>query len=186
MTAACQTGRSITGMQDELFGLEKELETLEAETGRSAEEREALLKQLQEMRDEYEAARVAVARRDELRAELEALGYSPDSAEAYATVAAGDGGQIRHDVAMATPEERSPAGTNPGSGERENPRPTGRYAGPHTIHRVVEGEYLGKIAGYDKYYGNPGEWPVIYEANAYQIKDPHWIFAGQLLQIPIR
>jgi nucleoid-associated protein YgaU len=173
-------------MKSELFGLEKELEALEAESGRNEKERESLLKQLQEMRDDYEATSVAVARRDDLRAELEALGYSPDSAEAYATVAAGDGGQIRHDVAMVNPEEPNPAGTNSDSGELNRPRPTGRYAGPHSIHRVAEGEYLGKIAGYDKYYGNPDAWPAIFEANAYQIKDPHWIFAGQLLQIPIR
>jgi hypothetical protein len=185
-TAACQTGRSTVRMQDELYGLEKQMEELESEYTRTEDEREALIKQLEGMREDYEATRIAVARRDELRAELEVLGYSPDSAEAYSTVAAGDGGQIRHDVATANPEERNPVKTDSGSGERAAPRPTGRYAGPHTIHCVVEGEYLGKIAGYDKYYGNPDEWPVIYEANAYQIHDPHWIFAGQLLQIPTR
>jgi nucleoid-associated protein YgaU len=60
----------------------------------------------------------------------------------------------------------------------------GRYAGPHRIHVVVRGEYLYKIAGYAKYFGDPERWSVIYEVNAYQIKDPHWIFIGQRLQVP--
>jgi nucleoid-associated protein YgaU len=49
---------------------------------------------------------------------------------------------------------------------------------------VTPGECLFAIASYDRYYGDGDRWSVIYEANAYQIKDPHWIFAGQQLQIP--
>ncbi len=49
---------------------------------------------------------------------------------------------------------------------------------------VVKGECLWKIAGYDKIYGDPFQWPLIYKANKSQIKDPDLIYPGQVLTIP--
>jgi nucleoid-associated protein YgaU len=51
-------------------------------------------------------------------------------------------------------------------------------------HRVVPGDTLWDISA--KYLGNPLRWPEIYRINAAQIRDPHWIFPGQLFQIPAR
>ena len=48
-------------------------------------------------------------------------------------------------------------------------------------HQVVSGEHLWSLA--QRYYGNPHRWRVIAGANG-NIKDPHWIFPGQLLEIP--
>ena len=53
-----------------------------------------------------------------------------------------------------------------------------------TTHTVVKGECLWYIAGYPEIYGNPLEWPRIYEANRGIIKDPDLIYPGQVLKIP--
>jgi len=53
-----------------------------------------------------------------------------------------------------------------------------------TTHTVVKGECLWYIAGYPEIYGNPLEWPRIYEANRDIIKDPDLIYPGQVLKIP--
>ncbi len=51
-------------------------------------------------------------------------------------------------------------------------------------HTVVEGECLWMIAGIE--YGHPYyyKWPLIYNANRDQIKDPDLIYPGWVLQIP--
>lgn len=43
---------------------------------------------------------------------------------------------------------------------------------------------LWRIAEYEFIFNNPWKWPVIYQANKEQIKDPHMIFPGQLFDIP--
>jgi nucleoid-associated protein YgaU len=48
---------------------------------------------------------------------------------------------------------------------------------------VVEGDFLGKIAGYAVVYGDRGLWPQLYEANRGQISDPNLIFPGQVLSV---
>ncbi len=49
---------------------------------------------------------------------------------------------------------------------------------------VVSGDNLWNIAGLDSIYGNPYQWPLIYKANAEQIKDADLIFPGQYFNIP--
>lgn len=49
-------------------------------------------------------------------------------------------------------------------------------------HEVVRGETLWELA--DRYLGNPFRWPLIYEANTDQIRDPDLIFPGQRFLIP--
>jgi len=65
------------------------------------------------------------------------------------------------------------------------------YAG-HTLwvpvplrssYTVVEGDYLGKIAGYAVIYGDRGMWPQLYEANRNIISDPNLIYPGQVLTV---
>ncbi len=53
-----------------------------------------------------------------------------------------------------------------------------------TTHTVVKGECLWFIAGYDRIYGNPLRWPLIYKANKDRIKNPDLIYPGQVFTIP--
>ncbi len=55
------------------------------------------------------------------------------------------------------------------------------YASTYT---VVDGDFLGKIAGYGIVYGDCGQWPQLYEANRDKIRDPNLIFPGQVLTVP--
>ena len=52
-------------------------------------------------------------------------------------------------------------------------------------HRVIEGESLWRIAGYERYYNNPLQWLRIYAANSDRIFDPDLIFPHQLLLVPL-
>ena len=89
---ACKTGRSTADMAGGVARLEKEQVDLETQYARSVEERERLEKELENARKLYEEMRLALARRDQLRSELEATGYSPTEAEVVAgVVARGEG-----------------------------------------------------------------------------------------------
>lgn len=55
-------------------------------------------------------------------------------------------------------------------------------AGAETTHTVVSGDHLWGLAG--KYYNNHFRWRVIHAANSAKIKDPHWIYPGQVFMIP--
>jgi hypothetical protein len=50
------------------------------------------------------------------------------------------------------------------------------------VHIVRRGDTLWDLSSY--YLHNPFLWPSIYEANETQIKDPHWIYPGQMFRIP--
>ncbi len=49
---------------------------------------------------------------------------------------------------------------------------------------VVRGDYLWKIAGMQKHYGDPMKWMRIYSVNTDQIKDPDLIYPQQVFTIP--
>jgi nucleoid-associated protein YgaU len=49
-------------------------------------------------------------------------------------------------------------------------------------HTVVAGDTLSKIA--NAFYGDPGKFPLIFEANRNQLANPNVIFPGQVLRIP--
>lgn len=59
-----------------------------------------------------------------------------------------------------------------------------KYKAKAGTHTVVEGECLWMIAGME--YGHPYyyKWPLIYNANRNQIKDPDLIYPGQVFDIP--
>ena len=65
---------------------------------------------------------------------------------------------------------------NKPAGNAPDTSPVGQF------HEVQKGETLSKIA--EKYYGDPGLYKDIFEANRNILKDPNKIFPGQKLRIP--
>lgn len=59
-----------------------------------------------------------------------------------------------------------------------------RIVQPRVSYTVSEGDLLWSIAKRPDIYGDPLLWPLIYQANRDQIKDPRKIYAGQTLSIP--
>ncbi|MBU0474530.1 MAG: LysM peptidoglycan-binding domain-containing protein [Bacteroidetes bacterium] len=57
-------------------------------------------------------------------------------------------------------------------------------ANKEVIYTVVKGDYLWKIAKKSEFYGNGFAWPVIYNANRDQIKNPDLIYPKQAFKIP--
>ena len=51
-------------------------------------------------------------------------------------------------------------------------------------YKVVKGETLAKISGYDFIYNDPTKWGIIYRANRDQIQDPNIIRPNMTLKIP--
>ncbi|QDK01901.1 hypothetical protein SEA_VIBAKI_20 [Arthrobacter phage Vibaki] len=51
-------------------------------------------------------------------------------------------------------------------------------------HRVVPGDTLWHIAA--RYLHNGARWPEIFRLNQGQIRNPHWIYPGQVFKIPAR
>jgi nucleoid-associated protein YgaU len=51
-------------------------------------------------------------------------------------------------------------------------------------YRVSTGDTLATIAALSGVYSDPWLWPLLYQANRDQIKDPAAIYAGQILKIP--
>lgn len=51
-------------------------------------------------------------------------------------------------------------------------------------HVVVKGECLWKISGYQQIYDDPFQWPLIYQANRDQIKNPDLIYPKQEFTVP--
>ena len=51
-------------------------------------------------------------------------------------------------------------------------------------YKVIEGDWLSKIASMRKVYHHGAKWPMIYEANKDKIKNPNLIYPGWVLLIP--
>jgi len=52
------------------------------------------------------------------------------------------------------------------------------------MYTVVKGDHLWGIAKKKEHYGNGFAWPVIYQANRDQIKDPDLIYPKQVFKVP--
>lgn len=187
---ACNTGRSASEMARETARLEKELANLETANDAMARQHDQLEADLEATRALCAEARSALAMRDGLRDRLAGFGATADRSSL--TVASESGGQLRASGLGGSGGAVSPAGgggagAGPGGGtpgSSPGSRSQGPYRGLAFKHDVAKGESLWVIAGYDRYYGDADRWPEIYDANAYQIQDPHWIFVGQRLYIP--
>ncbi|WNO25841.1 LysM-like peptidoglycan binding protein [Arthrobacter phage Altadena] len=53
---------------------------------------------------------------------------------------------------------------------------------PSRTHTVVRGDTLWGIAA--RYLGNGARWPEIHRLNLSKIRNPHWIYPGQVFRIP--
>jgi nucleoid-associated protein YgaU len=82
-----------------------------------------------------------------------------------------EAGSLPPNLIRATPKPKPPA-------------PAVKKASPTRTHRVVRGDTLWAIAG--RYLGNPLRWPEIFNLNKSIIRNPHWIFPGQVFKIPAR
>ena len=87
----------------------------------------------------------------------------------------------------ATLEAAPPATPGPAPSAVETKRvtlPGERSTKLRLNYTVSEGELLWTIAKRPDVYGDPLLWPLLYQANRDQIKDPRKIYAGQTLAIP--
>jgi LysM repeat protein len=86
----------------------------------------------------------------------------------------------RASVSITLTEASDPA---PAVGPVSSPPPPPPAPPPvRRTHRVVSGDTLWGIA--KRYYGNGALWPRVFDANRNLIKDPHWIYPGQVFTVP--
>ena len=62
--------------------------------------------------------------------------------------------------------------------------PVVKKAAAVRTHRIVRGDTLWDISR--RYLGNPLRWPEIYRLNAKIVRNPHWIYPGQIFRIPAK
>lgn len=140
-----------------------------------------------EVRNAIYAAKLKNARARNLGAEWEETAKLIEAAEA----AAADCQQVRAKILANKAEEQAAQAIAALQSEpemtpmatQEAPADSGEspYLGGY---QVVTGDNLWNIAGKDSVYGNPYQWPLIYKANANQIKDADLIYPGQYFYIP--
>ncbi len=83
-------------------------------------------------------------------------------------------------VSMKRASDPAPA-VGPVSGGTK-PAPAAPKPAPQRTHTVVKGNTLWGLA--QRYYGRGTLWPRIFDANRSKIKNPHWIYPGQVFVIP--
>jgi len=119
--------------------------------------------------------RRAIARAEEIKARQAAEAEAAARLQAEAARQAAEK-QLAEQKARAS-EEQAKAKKLPPPVKPETPPP------PALTYKVGEGETLWNIANHPEVYGDGLLWPLLYQANRDQIKDPRQIFPGQILNI---
>jgi|GEM_PF-2299138 len=159
-----ESNRTYSALIEERENLEYDLQ----EKARLAERMAELLEERKRLEEELALARI----------ELERSGSEGGSKG----VAGDTTGKIRRTDAGTEVGDLSRGGT---SGYTDIPAGLPFTPSVEELHIVSRGECLSVIAGYEEYYDDQDLWPYIYTYNADQIRDPHWIFEGQQLLIPL-
>lgn len=81
-------------------------------------------------------------------------------------------------IRQPSPQTLKAITTQPAVPVKPKPRPV------LNVYRVGSGETLWTIAAQQAVYGDPLLWPLIYQANRDQIRDPRQVYPGQSLSIP--
>ena len=85
-------------------------------------------------------------------------------------------GQVDDQMRVKTHVELAAEATNEQAAAEAAQRAQSKF------YTVVSGDSLSKIA--KEFYGDPMQYPVIFEANKPMLKDPDLIYPGQVLRIP--
>jgi nucleoid-associated protein YgaU len=178
----CVRDRSPEALHYTVESLEKQLEDADREYSRLIEERQRLEGNVLEAERLAKRTDELLKERKRLEEELAVARIELERSRVE-NVAGDTTGKIRRTDADTVAEDLTAGGT---PGYPDMPTELPFTPSEEKIHIVSKGEYLSKIAGYEEYYDDQSSWPYIYIYNAAQIKDPHWIFEGQQLYIPIQ
>lgn len=119
---------------------------------------------------------------DDIAAELKTLGLSADGLKLTVD---GDTVHVSGTAPDAATREKIilAAGNIAGVGHvSDEITTTAASTAEPKFHTVVRGDTLSAIA--QKYLGNAGKYPAIFEANKPMLSDPNKIYPGQVLRIP--
>lgn len=108
---------------------------------------------------------------------VDTASHHPNGGVGYSTLHRA-GGSIAGVVRPAGGVEKVPAASE--VTPKAAPAPRARPITSGTKHTVVPGDTLWDLA---RHYGLTS-WHVLYDANRDRIKDPHWIYPGQVFRIP--
>ena len=170
----------------QLFGGKRQDEAIAAIQARIAELQEAhraALAEIATLKQAQNAARgeltAASSRVDDLEATVKSLNGTSETL-------ASDLAAARRDLQAAQAQNRDlldRLGRMEASAAAAAAAPAAPAASaPPRVHTVESGDTLSKIAR--RYYGDPNQYPKIFEANTPMIKDPDEIYPGQVLLIP--
>jgi len=84
---------------------------------------------------------------------------------------------------LQTPKKE--AGAQPAAKSGTESQKQAKKGGGYDEHTVVKGECLWRIAGLASVYGDPFQWPLIFDANKDKIKNPDLIYPDQVFSYPL-
>jgi nucleoid-associated protein YgaU len=93
-----------------------------------------------------------------------------------------DNDEITRATVSVTLTEASDPAPAVGPVSKPPPPPPNPPSGGGRTWTVVKGDTLWGLA--KRFYDNGARWPQIFDANRTKIKDPHWIYPGQVFTIP--